>query len=416
MSPQQEVPASRTLVVVVGSRAGRHFDITYGRYVIGRAATADIVLDDAGVSRKHALLMCTADTVTIEDAGSVNGTWVNGSAVNSSVVLHANDRVRIGEAVLVLEGDPSSPHRHLAAEQTAALHSVKPWYLRGKSALLGAGAVAGATLAIWGLWDKVVPATERDVADAGIIDRLENLGDTPLSDFSTENLGGNLALTPDSSADGQRGLPADTAIHFLPIRASDHEPAPSVEPSPEQSSPTPSSPASTATPSSIPNARDAFPQDHPLLRQYRLEEGDQNVIATPRLTFTPSPSANVGADESTPDDVANRLATALSYVELADGQQGGDALGWSVGVALIIEGLAHEHLVLEWSLAGPDVPDVWKEDKLAYGLTASTDRDTGNATIWVPNLASSAPYQVNVRLTYDNGDVIDQRGLSLQSE
>ncbi|GMA87031.1 hypothetical protein GCM10025868_22810 [Angustibacter aerolatus] len=56
--------------------------------VIGRGEEADVVLDDPGVSRRHAEIRVTTDgphlTATLRDLGSTNGTFVDGERVRAT--------------------------------------------------------------------------------------------------------------------------------------------------------------------------------------------------------------------------------------------------------------------------------------------------------------------------------------------
>lgn len=55
--------------------------------VIGRDAAADVCLDDRSLSRKHASFLLSEDgSVTIEDLGSTNGTWVGGRRVTKQTI------------------------------------------------------------------------------------------------------------------------------------------------------------------------------------------------------------------------------------------------------------------------------------------------------------------------------------------
>ena len=63
---------------------------------IGRATTADIVVDEPSLSRLHARMRVDAyGAVTIEDLGSTNGVFVNGSRRGVAMVT-AGDTVRLG--------------------------------------------------------------------------------------------------------------------------------------------------------------------------------------------------------------------------------------------------------------------------------------------------------------------------------
>jgi len=66
---------------------------------IGRRPTADIVLDDATVSRRHALVLEREGTPVIADDRSRNGVFVNGRRVREARLRHG-DEVQIGDRVM----------------------------------------------------------------------------------------------------------------------------------------------------------------------------------------------------------------------------------------------------------------------------------------------------------------------------
>ena len=66
---------------------------------IGRSPAADILLDDASVSRRHALITKRGDTTVILDDRSLNGVQVNGVRV-SEAELKDGDVVLIGHVTL----------------------------------------------------------------------------------------------------------------------------------------------------------------------------------------------------------------------------------------------------------------------------------------------------------------------------
>ncbi|MCS7073304.1 MAG: FHA domain-containing protein [Bacteroidia bacterium] len=74
--------------------------ITKKTVLIGRTADNDVILDDPFVSRRH--LSITRDTngvITLQDLGSLNGTFVNGKKVITTT-LSDIDIVKIGNTVL----------------------------------------------------------------------------------------------------------------------------------------------------------------------------------------------------------------------------------------------------------------------------------------------------------------------------
>jgi pSer/pThr/pTyr-binding forkhead associated (FHA) protein len=73
-----------------------------GHKTLGRAPTADFVIEAALVSRFHCRLNLDADgNLTIEDLKSTNGTHVNDARVDRSS-LKDGDRIRIGRVELVV--------------------------------------------------------------------------------------------------------------------------------------------------------------------------------------------------------------------------------------------------------------------------------------------------------------------------
>jgi hypothetical protein len=68
-----------------------------GTCTIGRASTSDIVLNDAKVSRRHALIQPQKQyEFWILDLGSSNGTYVNGRRISQPVLLRDRDLIEVG--------------------------------------------------------------------------------------------------------------------------------------------------------------------------------------------------------------------------------------------------------------------------------------------------------------------------------
>jgi serine phosphatase RsbU (regulator of sigma subunit) len=71
--------------------------------VVGRSNTADIVVSDSSVSRRHARLLCRDDCWLVEDLGSRFGTRLNGNPLLGTETLRPGDEIRLGETVLRVE-------------------------------------------------------------------------------------------------------------------------------------------------------------------------------------------------------------------------------------------------------------------------------------------------------------------------
>ena len=73
-----------------------------GSFTIGRDAACDLVLPDMTVSRTHAGLRLEASGWLLSDAGSTNGTRLNGWRVTGPVPVRAGDQVTFGAMTLVI--------------------------------------------------------------------------------------------------------------------------------------------------------------------------------------------------------------------------------------------------------------------------------------------------------------------------
>src|SRR5262245_44266844 len=79
-----------------GGRAGESFVPTGERTRIGRSPECEIFLDDVTVSRNHAVLVESGGRFSVEDEGSLNGTFVNRRRIDS-VELANGDELQIGK-------------------------------------------------------------------------------------------------------------------------------------------------------------------------------------------------------------------------------------------------------------------------------------------------------------------------------
>jgi pSer/pThr/pTyr-binding forkhead associated (FHA) protein len=70
---------------------------------VGRDAGNDIVLNDEAASAKHAIVSFAEGEWWLEDAGSTNGTALNGSRIWDKERFHYGDEVAVGRIALRLE-------------------------------------------------------------------------------------------------------------------------------------------------------------------------------------------------------------------------------------------------------------------------------------------------------------------------
>jgi pSer/pThr/pTyr-binding forkhead associated (FHA) protein len=108
------------LEIVEGPDAGRQIALR-GPVVLGRDQSADVVLEDGQISRRHARVTPSASGgIVVEDLESTNGTFVNHDEVHSPVELAPGDELLVGVTVMQLR----SPEQVRA--QASAVRAVPP--------------------------------------------------------------------------------------------------------------------------------------------------------------------------------------------------------------------------------------------------------------------------------------------------
>lgn len=71
--------------------------------VLGRSAYCTLVLENASISRLHAVLRLVGADVELEDLGSRNGTFVNGQRLTAPRLVRPGDRLEVGTLRIQLE-------------------------------------------------------------------------------------------------------------------------------------------------------------------------------------------------------------------------------------------------------------------------------------------------------------------------
>jgi pSer/pThr/pTyr-binding forkhead associated (FHA) protein len=91
-----------TLKFISGKYQGGEFPLRPNReIIIGRSSDLDMVLVEDMVSRKHAKITTDEHSVSIQDLGSTNGTFVNGEKIRA-VRLKEGDRILVGTSIIKL--------------------------------------------------------------------------------------------------------------------------------------------------------------------------------------------------------------------------------------------------------------------------------------------------------------------------
>ena len=156
---------------------------------VGRGPENDLVLASTAVSRRHAAIVRREGRWYVEDRGSYNGTFLNGTRVNPGTPLplrHA-DRIEIGrEAILVSwpaqlrDADTTEPLEEVSPADPAQLSSFQrqvvqalcaPWLAGASLESLPSNEQIAALLGTPGATGTVKAALRRLYAKAGLSDQ-----------------------------------------------------------------------------------------------------------------------------------------------------------------------------------------------------------------------------------------------------
>ncbi len=98
------------LVVNYPDRAAERLPLKFQRITIGRSARNDVCVPDPFASRVHAEVRREGDIYLLQDLGSANGTYYNGSRLEQPVALTHGGRIQIGETEIVFKDQTTSQH------------------------------------------------------------------------------------------------------------------------------------------------------------------------------------------------------------------------------------------------------------------------------------------------------------------
>jgi DNA-binding NtrC family response regulator len=103
-SPRTAAPLGAVVRVVGASGPAATFRLGSGSCIVGSGPAADLVLNEATVSRSHLELGLVAEGVAVRDLGSRNGTFYQGQRIEK-MVLAFGGQLQVGASTLVIEAD-----------------------------------------------------------------------------------------------------------------------------------------------------------------------------------------------------------------------------------------------------------------------------------------------------------------------
>jgi hypothetical protein len=89
------------LTIRQGPKPNQVFDLDKDVLTLGREAGNDLVIEDPQISRRHSRLTRQGNSYLLEDLGSTNGTFVNGSRVTTPVLLANGDLIGLADTVVL---------------------------------------------------------------------------------------------------------------------------------------------------------------------------------------------------------------------------------------------------------------------------------------------------------------------------
>lgn len=181
------------LLITSDSGEKRSLLLGPGETTLGRSAVCDVVLEGEGVSRSHAVIAAAGPVFEVRDAGSKNGTLVNGQRVEGSRPLANGDRLTLPGWTVVFENEDQTVTRSFSAggaapapigQRVVLRPETKEVVVRGETILLAPKEYlalsllyerAGKIVSKEDLADHVWPEYKGDVSDYNIHQVLSRL-------------------------------------------------------------------------------------------------------------------------------------------------------------------------------------------------------------------------------------------------
>ncbi len=141
-----------------------------GETTFGRDPSCNYPLDNSQISRRHATFYEDGDTFMLRDAGSANGTFLNGRRLSTPAALSPGDEIRLGGTVLTVPGGTAPGSSTPLAVAASAPHATPQTERRSRLPLIIGGCAVIALCLVAGIAALVfLPRT-------GLLSNLPKLG------------------------------------------------------------------------------------------------------------------------------------------------------------------------------------------------------------------------------------------------
>jgi hypothetical protein len=89
------------LTLLLGRRTLQVYDFKQASIIVGRDEGADVLIDNASVSRRHAEIRLGDDGWVVEDLGSSNGTFLKGGKIDGPKSIGLGDEIGFGKFSII---------------------------------------------------------------------------------------------------------------------------------------------------------------------------------------------------------------------------------------------------------------------------------------------------------------------------
>ena len=113
----------RAMLLSLSPGSQNSFPLTGEKLICGRAANADIQLNDEKASRYHASILSVHNFYYIQDMNSTNGTFLNGARITSMRLAHG-DIIKLGDTefqFVITEQEATGSNLEISLETVTTL-------------------------------------------------------------------------------------------------------------------------------------------------------------------------------------------------------------------------------------------------------------------------------------------------------
>jgi pSer/pThr/pTyr-binding forkhead associated (FHA) protein len=203
------------LVVLVMFRADgerRSFSITRDMTIIGRREDSDLRIPLGDVSRKHCRLIKDGDVLRVEDLGSSNGTFCNGTRV-TQCELNPGDTLQVGPVVFVTQIDGAPAEDEL--EPVVAAPAVSEGGAEGDADVMALDEVTGEP----GEFDPMEALTGEDEGGSGFNFNIEDELGSGVQHVDSASINEDSDIITDDEISG----PVQGADEIVDLEESEHD-------------------------------------------------------------------------------------------------------------------------------------------------------------------------------------------------